>query len=144
MIYSWIQQMKKIKRSKVFSDIVNRILFVKGINHRGIETEKWVVLSKKLYEQEREMIEKKIQDKKLNKTIQPNEKKLNKTIIIAKLGDLVTHKVHPLGIGLVVEKHKEYSAFRVNWLDQPSLTLFIDEKVLIPINKERTHESDDL
>jgi hypothetical protein len=143
MIYSWIQQMKKIKRSKIFSDIVNRILFVKGINTRGIKTEKWVVLSKDLYEQEREMIEKKIQERKLNKTIEPNEKKLNKTIN-PKLGDLVTHKIHPLGIGLVVERHEQYSAFRVDWLSQPTLTLFIDESVLIPINKERAHEDNDL
>ena len=143
MIYSWIQQMKKIKRSKIFSDIVNRILFVKGINTRGIKTEKWVVLSKDLYEQEKEMIEKKIQERKLNKTIEPNEKKLNKTIN-PKLGDLVTHKIHPLGIGLVVERHEQYSAFRVDWLQQPTLTLFIEASVLIPINKERTHEDNDL
>jgi hypothetical protein len=132
MIYSWIQQMKKIKRSKIFSDIVNRILFVKGINTRGIKTEKWVVLSKDLYEQEKEMIEKKIQERKLDKTINP------------KLGDLVTHKIHPLGIGLVVERHEQYSAFRVDWLSQPTLTLFIDESVLIPINNERAHEDNDL
>jgi hypothetical protein len=89
------------------------------------------------------MIEKKIQERKLNKTIEPNEKKLDKTIN-PKLGDLVTHKIHPLGIGLVVERHEQYSAFRVDWLQQPTLTLFIDESVLIPINKERTHEDNDL
>lgn len=135
--------MYKVKRSKVFSDIINRILFVKGITTKGIETEKWVILSKKTYSEEKEMIEKKIQETKLNKTIQPTEKKLNKTIQ-PKLGDLVAHKIHPLGIGLVVERHEEHNAFRVDWLRQPKLSLFIDERYLIPIDKEHAHESDDL
>ena len=134
--------MNKVRRSKVFSDIVNRILFVKGINTRGIETEKWVVLSKKLYAKEKEMIKKSIQERKLNKTIQPKEKKLNKTMK-PKLGDLVTHKIHPLGLGLVVERHESYTAYRVEWIEQPTLNLFIDEDTLIPINKEHTHEDND-
>ena len=84
-------------------------------------------------------------DQKLYNTIHSKEKKLNKTINKPiRLGDLVVHSEHPIGIGLVVERHEQYSAFRVDWLQQPTLTLFIEASVLIPINKERTHEDNDL
>jgi len=87
-------------------------------------------------------------DRKLNKTIDCETKKLNKTIDLAKktptLGDLVTHKEHPLGIGLVVEKHPELNAFRINWVEHSNLTLFIASSSLIPINKEHAHEDNDL
>ena len=124
--------MKTKLRSKVFKDIVNRICYVKGFDSSGAHKERWLVMDK---------------NKKLNKTIECKEKKLNKTIECPQppsLGDLVTHREHPIGLGLVVEKHKMLKAFRVKWIDQPLLNLFIDEKVLIPINKEHTHESDDL
>ena len=110
---------------KKFSHIVNRVFFVSGFDQLGKPKQKWCVMDK------------------LNNTIQSEEKKLNKTIDV-QLGDLVVHREHPLGIGLVVEKHPKHNAYRVQWIDHERLDLFIAESVLCPINKERTHESDDL
>jgi hypothetical protein len=127
-----LKVMKKKQRSRVFKDIINRIYFVKGFDKNGNPKEKWIVMEKTM---------------KLNNTIETQEKKLNNTINItkkARLGDLVTHSEHPLGIGLVVEKHTKQKAYRVSWVEQPLLNLFIDEAYLIPINKEHAHESDDL
>jgi len=85
---------------------------------------------------------------KLNNTIESKEKKLNNTIKSQEkkptLGDLVTHINHPLGLGLIVEKHPKHKAYRVEWIEHNNLTLFIDQNVLCPINKEHAHESDDL
>ena len=117
--------MKINKRQQKIAGIVNRIFFVEGWNSKGDKKQQWIVLPSDAAPEKKMKL-------KLNSSIQP------------KLGDLVTHKEHPLGLGLVVEKHPELSAFRVNWVEHSNLTLFIDEKVLIPINKERTHESDDL
>lgn len=129
------------KRSKLFRDIINRFIFVQGFDYAGASIEKWIVIGKDKVPEEESM-----QEKKLNNTIQPREKKLNNTITLKlpQIGDLVTHSVHPLGLGLVVEKHHRHKAYRVQWVDQPKLILFIAENMLIPINKEHAHESDDL
>ena len=145
--------MKINKRQQKIAGIVNRIFFVEGWNLKGDKKQQWIVLPSDASPHKKMKL-------KLNSSIKGAKKmklKLNSSIegakkmklelnssIQAQLGDLVTHKEHPLGLGLVVEKHPEYNAFRVNWVEHSNLTLFIDEKVLIPINKERTHESDDL
>lgn len=124
-------KMKTKPRSKIFKNFINRIFYVKGFDEAGDPKERWIIM-----------------DRKLNKTIDCETKKLNKTIDLAKktptLGDLVTHKEHPLGIGLVVEKHPELNAFRINWVEHSNLTLFIASSSLIPINKEHAHEDNDL
>ena len=145
--------MKINKRQQKIAGIVNRIFFVEGWNIKGDKKQQWIVLPSDASPEKKMKL-------KLNSSIKGAKKmklKLNSSIegakkmklelnssIQPKLGDLVTHKEHPLGIGLVVEQHPQYNAFRVNWVEHSNLTLFIDEKVLIPINKERTHESDDL
>ena len=118
--------MKINKRQQKIAGIVNRIFFVDGWDLKGDKKQQWIVLPSETHPDYKKM------KLKLNSSIQP------------RLGDLVTHSEHPLGLGLVVEKHPQHKAFKVNWIEQPSLTLFIDERVLIPINKERTHESGDL
>ena len=146
--------MKINKRQQKIAGIVNRIFFVDGWDAKGDMKQQWIVLPSETHPDYKKMKlklnssinEVKKMKLKLNSSIEGVEKmklKLNSSIQ-PKLGDLVTHSEHPLGLGLVVEKHPEYKAFKVNWIDQPSLTLFIDEKVLIPINKEHAHESDDL
>ena len=145
--------MKINKRQQKIAGIVNRIFFVEGWNIKGDKKQQWIVLPSDASPEKKMKL-------KLNSSIKGAKKmklKLNSSIegaikmklelnssIQPKLGDLVTHKEHPLGIGLVVEQHPQYNAFRVNWVEHSNLTLFIDEKVLIPINKERTHEDNDL
>ena len=145
--------MKINKRQQKIAGIVNRIFFVQGWNLKGDKKQQWIVLPSDAAPEKKMKL-------KLNSSIKGAKKmklKLNSSIegakkmklelnssIQPKLGDLVTHKEHPLGIGLVVEQHPQYNAFRVNWVEHSNLTLFIDEKVLIPINKERTHEDNDL
>jgi len=145
--------MKINKRQQKIAGIVNRIFFVEGWNSKGDKKQQWIVLpsdaspDKKMKLKLNSSIKgAKKMKLKLNSSIEGAKKmklKLNSSIH-PKLGDLVTHKEHPLGLGLVVEKHSELRAFRVNWVEHSNLTLFIDEKVLIPINKEHAHESDDL
>ena len=132
--------MKINKRQQKIAGIVNRIFFVEGWNIKGDKKQQWIVLPSDAAPEKKMKL-------KLNSSIEGAKKmklELNSSIDSPKLGDLVTHKEHPLGLGLVVEKHPELSAFRVNWVEHSNLTLFIDEKVLIPINKEHAHESDDL
>ena len=131
--------MKINKRQQKIAGIVNRIFFVQGWNLKGDKKQQWIVLPSDAAPEKKMKL-------KLNSSIEGAKKmklELNSSIQ-PKLGDLVTHKEHPLGIGLVVEQHPQYNAFRVNWVEHSNLTLFIDEKVLIPINKERTHEDNDL
>ena len=132
--------MKINKRQQKIAGIVNRIFFVEGWNSKGDKKQQWIVLPSDAAPEKKMKL-------KLNSSIEGAKKmklKLNSSIDSPKLGDLVTHKEHPLGLGLVVEKHPQYNAFRINWVEHSNLTLFIDEKVLIPINKEHAHESDDL
>ena len=145
--------MKINKRQQKIAGIFNRIFFVEGWNIKGDKKQQWIVLPSDASPEKKMKL-------KLNSSIKGAKKmklKLNSSIegakkmklelnssIQPKLGDLVTHKEHPLGIGLVVEQHPQHNAFRVNWVEHSNLTLFIDEKVLIPINKERTHEDNDL
>ena len=145
--------MKINKRQQKIAGIVNRIFFVEGWNIKGDKKQQWIVLPSDASPEKKMKL-------KLNSSIKGAKKmklKLNSSIegakkmklelnssIQPKLGDLVTHKEHPLGIGLVVEQNPQYNAFRVNWVEHSNLTLFIYEKVFIPINKERTHEDNDL
>ena len=146
--------MKINKRQQKIAGIVNRIFFVEGWNSKGDRKQQWIVLPSDAAPEKKMKLKLNSSIKgakkmklKLNSSIEGAKKmklELNSSIDSPKLGDLVTHKEHPLGLGLVVEKHPELSAFRVNWVEHSNLTLFIDEKVLIPINKEHAHESDDL
>lgn len=79
-------------------------------------------------------------DQKLYNTIHSKEKKLNKTINKPiRLGDLVVHSEHPIGIGLVVERHQEHKAYRVEWINQPTLNLFIAENCLVAVKHKEVH-----
>jgi len=132
--------MKFNKRKKKISEIVSKMVFVDGYKLEGQKTYYW--FSTAIGDQQEDQMK-----LELNTSMAKTKKmklELNTSIQTAKLGDLVTHKEHPLGLGLVIEQHPEYNAFRVDWIEHSELTLFIDEKVLLPINKERTHESDDL
>lgn len=81
-------------------------------------------------------------NERLNETIELQEKKLNKTMKTPKIGDIVVHSIHDLGLGLVIEKHKTAAAYKVSWNDQPGLDLFIVESYLIPVEykEERMRE----
>lgn len=139
--------MKTNKRNyKCFDEMVNRILFIKGWKRNGEPCQSWLVLPPEptTLKASRRSKRKKMK-LKLNDAMQPLNKlklKLNDAIRLPMLGDLVTHSEHPLGIGLVVERHPVQRAFRVQWLDNPNLNLFIDERVLLPIDKEHAHEND--
>ena len=146
--------MKINKRQQKIAGIVNRIFFVDGWDLNGDKKQQWIVLPSETHPDYKKMKlklnssinEVKKMKLKLNSSIEGAKKmklELNSSIQ-PKLGDLVTHKEHPLGIGLVVEKHPELNAFRINWVEHSNLTLFIASSSLIPIDKERTHESDDL
>jgi len=128
--------------------MINRILFIKGWKRNGQPTQGWLVMPPETGDPKVTRSSKRKKMKlKLNDAMRPLNKlklKADNTIVLPSLGDLVTHREHPLGIGLVVERHPVQRAFRVQWLDNPKLNLFIDERVLFPINKERTYESDDL
>jgi hypothetical protein len=104
-------------RKKRIADIVNRIFYIQGLDCDGNETERWCIMGKELYN-----------------TIGLQEKKLDKTINIQpKLGDLVVHRRHEIGLGLIVERHPERKAYRVSWVSQPQLNLFIMEEYLMPV-----------
>jgi hypothetical protein len=141
--------MKLNKRQQKIADIVNRIFFVEGWNVKGEPRQQWIILpaeAKMKLKLNSSIKGVKKMKLKLNSSIQQTKKtkpKLNSSMQ-PKLGDLVTHKQHPLGLGLVVEKHPELEAFRVDWIEHANLTLFINEKTLVPINKEPAHESDGL
>ena len=145
--------MKINKRQQKIAGIVNRIFFVEGWNLKGDKKQQWIVLPSDAAPEKKMKLKLNSSIKgakkmklKLNSSIEGAKKmklKLNSSIQ-PKLGDLVTHKEHPLGIGLVVEKHPELNAFRINWVEHSNLTLFIASSSLIPINKEHAHESDDL
>tara|TARA_R100001440_G_C2460791_1_gene109863 strand:- start:164 stop:496 length:333 start_codon:yes stop_codon:yes gene_type:complete len=107
--------MKKTRRQEL-QDIMNKWFFVQGLTAEGFPIERWCVV-----------------DEELNKTIELQEKKLNKTMRSPNVGDIVVHSIHNLGIGLVIEKHKTSSAYKVNWVNQPKLDLFIIESYLIPV-----------
>ena len=146
--------MKLNKRQRKIAGIVNRIFFVKGWNSKGDKKQQWIVLPSDAAPEKKMKLKlnssiKGVEKKKLklNSSIEPTEKmklKLNSSIDKPQLGDLVEHAVHPLGIGLVVEKHPKHKAYRVDWVEHSNLTLFIDQSFLSPINKEHAHESDDL
>ena len=146
--------MKINKRQQKIAGIVNRIFFVEGWNLKGDKKQQWIVLPSDAAPEKKMKLKLNSSIKgvkkmklKLNSSIEGAKKlklELNSSIDSPKLGDLVTHKEHPLGLGLVVEKHPELNAFRINWVEHSNLTLFIASSSLIPIDKERTHESDDL
>ena len=101
---------------------MNKWFFVQGLTAEGFVIERWCVM-----------------DEELNRTIQTQQKKLNKTMRSPKVGDIVVHSVHNLGIGLVIEKHKVSAAYKVSWVEQPGLDLFIVESYLIPVEYKEEH-----